>query len=114
MHPWGKFEDQLPTYVQQSTQFTKSRVLLDGPCGYAWYLGERVTVQSLGLSSSLVPKVPPASMLGDYPIKKDEAKLGLRGFDAINFLETDSGPERYNEFVKRHVKFTSYPAEEVS
>ena len=53
-------------------------------------------------------------MLGDYPIKKDKAKLGLRGFDANNFLETDGGLERYKEFVRRHVKFTSYPAEEVS
>lgn len=115
MHPWGKADKQLPPYVRQSFHATKCRILLDGPCRYAWYLGERVSVQSLGLTSPRVPKVPPASMLGDYPITADEAKVWMGGLDASDFLEPNvDGAGNYRDFVKRHIKFKHYPVDEVS
>lgn len=114
MHPWGTDQDKLPTYVRQSSQYTKSRVLLDGPCGPAWYLGERVSVQSLGLISPRVPKVPPPSMLGDYPITKEVAKSGFVAVDALEYLEPDGGPNSYRDFVKRHIRFKKYLDDTVS
>ncbi|KAF7136629.1 hypothetical protein RHSIM_Rhsim08G0127600 [Rhododendron simsii] len=45
-----------------------SRVLLESPFGWQWYLGERVTRQSLGLAEFRVPAGVPLFMLrtGDY------------------------------------------------
>ena len=108
MHPWGKDQDKLPTYVRQSLQYTKSRVLLDGPCGPAWSLGERVSIQSLGLISPHVPKVPPSSLLWDYPITKEVANSGFVAVDALEYLEHDGGLDSYKDFIKQHIRFKKY------
>ena len=73
-------------------------------------------VQSLELSSPRVSKVPPPTMLGEYLIEKDDAKMGLGGLDANDFLEqtTNARPGSCKEFVKRHMRFRLYPANEVS
>lgn len=61
-HPWGD-ESDLPIYIKKSISPTRKRILLHGPQGAAWYLGERVTVQSLRSNGNLIPKSPPISML---------------------------------------------------
>ncbi|KAK9922232.1 hypothetical protein M0R45_030707 [Rubus argutus] len=43
-HPWGNDESEMPDYVKSSVATTHRRVLFQGPGGYAWYLGERVSI----------------------------------------------------------------------
>ncbi|BBH00694.1 hypothetical protein Prudu_010744 [Prunus dulcis] len=47
-NPWGTNESDMPEAVINSVSATRKRILLDGPAGSAWYLGERVAMQSLG------------------------------------------------------------------
>lgn len=68
--PWGA-PNQLPIHVYSSLFATWKRKLLCEPEGGAWYLGERISVQSLQSCSFLIPKKPPNCMLFEdieYPI----------------------------------------------
>ncbi|KAI5334898.1 hypothetical protein L3X38_025031 [Prunus dulcis] len=41
-HLWGTDDANLHDYVKKSIPMTKKRILVQGPAGYACYLGERV------------------------------------------------------------------------
>jgi hypothetical protein len=57
--PW-RGEGPEPEYLERSRAVTASRVLLESAFGWQWYLGDRVTRQSLGSSEFLVPgPLPP-------------------------------------------------------
>lgn len=53
-NPWGGAMPE-PEYVARSRVVTTSRVLLELAFGWQWYLGDRVTRQSLGLLEFQVP-----------------------------------------------------------
>jgi hypothetical protein len=46
-------------FLPRSREVTRSRVLLECPLGWQWYLGDRVTRQSLGLPAFVVPGTLP-------------------------------------------------------
>ena len=46
-------------FLPRSREVTRSRVLLECPLGWQWYLGDRVTRQSLGLPTFVVPGLLP-------------------------------------------------------
>ncbi|XP_058225789.1 uncharacterized protein LOC131334672 isoform X2 [Rhododendron vialii] len=68
-NPWGGAVPE-PEYVARSRVVTASRVLLESAFGWQWYLGDRVTRQSLGLSEFQVPgPLPPhASHTDSYTL----------------------------------------------
>jgi hypothetical protein len=56
---WGRWARVEAAYLSRSREVTRSRVLLECPLGWQWYLGDRVTRQSLGLPVFVVPGVLP-------------------------------------------------------
>ncbi|KAK9912285.1 hypothetical protein M0R45_036155 [Rubus argutus] len=96
-HPWGNDESEVPYYVK--------RVLFQGPARYAWYLGERVSIQSLGTIKHRVPTLPPRTMLPDYRLRPEDIKVGMVGWEASEFrLDKDKDYESYRKkyLVYRH------------
>ncbi|KAI8542702.1 hypothetical protein RHMOL_Rhmol08G0159400 [Rhododendron molle] len=67
--PWTSAEPE-PEYVARNRAMTASRVLLESAFGWQWYLGDRVTRQSLMLEEFLVPGPLPihASHTGRYTL----------------------------------------------
>ncbi|KAI8535752.1 hypothetical protein RHMOL_Rhmol10G0198200 [Rhododendron molle] len=58
-NPW-RVAGAEPTYLARSRAITASRVLLESAFGWQWYLGDRVTRQSLGYTAFQVPgPLPP-------------------------------------------------------
>ncbi|KAI8538349.1 hypothetical protein RHMOL_Rhmol09G0096000 [Rhododendron molle] len=53
--PWVSADPE-PEYLARSRVVAASRVLLESAFGWQWYLGDRVTRQSLGLTKFLVPR----------------------------------------------------------
>lgn len=90
-----------PHYVLSSIPATKLRILLEGPAGYAWYLGERVSMQSLNTTSPRVPRLPPRSMLRDYRPLPEDISVGVIGWDATQFLmDEDADYKKYrNDYL---------------
>ncbi|KAF7145176.1 hypothetical protein RHSIM_Rhsim04G0043500 [Rhododendron simsii] len=52
---WKLWTGLQADFLVRSREVTRSRVLLESPFGWQWYLGERVTRQSLGLAEFRVP-----------------------------------------------------------
>lgn len=78
-------------------------MVLCGIEGGAWYLGERVSVQSFSASNFLVPKKPPATMLSKdnaYPIRHHWTK---RGKSAMKFLLQRS-ENQYPKFLAKFLR----------
>ncbi|KAF7134587.1 hypothetical protein RHSIM_Rhsim08G0143300 [Rhododendron simsii] len=65
---WKLWTGLQADFLVQSREVTRNRILLESPFGWQWYLGERVTRQSLGLAEFRVPVGVPLLMLrtGDY------------------------------------------------
>ncbi|KAK9939465.1 hypothetical protein M0R45_016160 [Rubus argutus] len=96
---------KVPVYVKNSIATTQRRVLLQGPAGYAWYLGERVSIQSLGTLQQRVPILPPKTMLPYYRLDKTDIHDGLQGWEASTcFMNKDSDYATYKReyLVYRH------------
>ena len=56
-NPWGRAD---LSYLARSREVTRGRILLESPFGWRWYLGERVSRQSLELPEFRVPgPLPP-------------------------------------------------------
>ncbi|KAI8538462.1 hypothetical protein RHMOL_Rhmol09G0105900 [Rhododendron molle] len=72
-NPW-RIEGPEPEYLARSRVVTASRELLESAFGWQWYLGVRVTRQSLGYLEFQVPRpLPPrASHTGDYTLAELE------------------------------------------
>ncbi|PON93794.1 hypothetical protein TorRG33x02_104970 [Trema orientale] len=86
---WGN-DCNLPTYVCSSLRATRRRMLFPGPDGAAWYLAERVSVQSLGTTAFLIPKHPPSSMLVKDSIIEIALDWTEQGMYAIEFIDEDA------------------------
>jgi len=108
-HPWGSDDTTLKHYVQSSIPATKQRILLDGPAGYAWYLGERVSVQSIGTPDQRIPKAPPRTMLKDMKLYAidNETKASLKGFKADDWFAESTD---YRVFRNEYVRYKHYPS----
>ncbi|KAI8529957.1 hypothetical protein RHMOL_Rhmol11G0016400 [Rhododendron molle] len=65
--PW-RVAGPEPEYLARSRAVTASRVLLESAFGWQWYLGDRVTRQSLGYTEFQVlgPLPPRASHISTY------------------------------------------------
>ncbi|KAF7130486.1 hypothetical protein RHSIM_Rhsim10G0115000 [Rhododendron simsii] len=65
---WNLWSGLRANFLVRSREVTRSRVLLESPFGWQWYLREWVTRQSLGLTEFRVPVGVPLLMLrtGDY------------------------------------------------
>ncbi|KAF7133116.1 hypothetical protein RHSIM_Rhsim09G0078100 [Rhododendron simsii] len=59
-------------FLVRSREMTRNRVLLESPFGWQWYLGERVTHQSLGLTEFRVPASVPLFMLRTRDYTREE------------------------------------------
>lgn len=106
-HMWEIKDVILHDYVQNSILMTKQRILLQGQAGYAWYLGERVSVQSLGTPEPWVPKIPPRTMFKDMKVfaLDKETKASRNGFNAKDwFVES----MEYRGFRNQYVMYTHY------
>ncbi|KAL6269790.1 hypothetical protein ACE6H2_026701 [Prunus campanulata] len=106
---WEGIEDaKLHDYVQNSIPMTKQRILLQGPAGYAWYLGERIYVQSLSTAEPRVPRRPLRTMLKDMKVfaLDKETKASLNGFNAEDWFAESI----YNRvFRNEYVRYKHYP-----
>lgn len=57
---WNRWDKLEAEPLVRSREVTRSRVLLECPIGWQWYLGDRLTRQSLGLPAFMVPgPLPP-------------------------------------------------------
>ncbi|KAH7864252.1 hypothetical protein Vadar_027471 [Vaccinium darrowii] len=57
---WNVWHRMRRDYLVRSRELTRSRVLLECPYGWRWYLGDRVSRQSLGIDHFRVPSpLPP-------------------------------------------------------
>ncbi|CAL9029532.1 unnamed protein product [Prunus brigantina] len=104
-NPWGTNESDLPEEVKNTVLATRKRILLEGPAGSAWFLGERVTMQSLGTTEPQVPKIPPRTMLSDYQLIDElEFEEELNGYLASEWLANSSDYAQYrDEYIRyRH------------
>ncbi|KAI8568371.1 hypothetical protein RHMOL_Rhmol02G0193300 [Rhododendron molle] len=52
---WDRWTRLETDFLPRSREVTRSRVLLECPLGWQWYLGDRVTRQSLGSPEFVVP-----------------------------------------------------------
>ncbi|XP_058180121.1 protein MAINTENANCE OF MERISTEMS-like [Rhododendron vialii] len=68
---WDRFE--IP-YVAQSREVTRGMVLLESPYGSEWYLGDRVSRESLRLDTLLVlgPLLPLVLTMSEYMLEEVE------------------------------------------
>ena len=82
-------------------------MLLPSITGYAWYLAERVSRQSLGFLKPRIPTDPPLSMLGDYPFTDDEIEGGILGWNASEFIGLNE--DEYVAFRNTYITYDQYP-----
>ncbi|XP_021802188.1 uncharacterized protein LOC110746290 [Prunus avium] len=104
-NPWGTDEFEMPEEVKNTMSATRKRILLDGPVGSAWYLGERVAMQSLGSTEPRVPKIPSRKMLSDYKLTDEsEVEEALNRYPASEWLANSSDYAQYrDEYIRyRH------------
>lgn len=106
--PWGQFYDLQK--VKDSQVATSRRILLPGPYGAEWYLGERVSIQSLSTDAFFVPKAPPQSMIVPEILSIVTEHWATDGKPALEFVES-TDQEMYNEF--RRYCFSSSPSIQV-
>ncbi|KAH7849478.1 hypothetical protein Vadar_018461 [Vaccinium darrowii] len=57
---WNVWDRSRKDYLVRSREWTRSRVLLECPYGWRWYLGDRVSRQSLGIDHFRVPSPLPS------------------------------------------------------
>lgn len=96
----------MPSYVQDSIPMTGQRILLIGPAGPAWYLGERVAMQSLNTKQPFIPSLPPASMMDDYWLQPEDRIQAVEGIPAKDLLHSGD----YAAYRDDYIRFKKYPA----
>ncbi|KAI5354592.1 hypothetical protein L3X38_007487 [Prunus dulcis] len=106
-NPWGTNDSELPKEVQKTVPATRKRILLEGPAGSAWFLGERVTMQSLGTPSPQVPKIPPRTMLADYKLTNEsEVEEAVNGYPASEWVAPRSSD--YADYRDEYIRYRHY------
>ena len=77
---------------------TRSRVLLESPFGWRWYLGDRVSRQSLGLSEFRVPGRLPSLVLRTEEYTREELeRFTVPVTDLLQFLGSAEGYAEYRD-----------------
>ncbi|KAI5324152.1 hypothetical protein L3X38_033225 [Prunus dulcis] len=105
-NPWGTNESDMPEAVINSVSATRKRILLEGPAGSAWFLGERVAMQSLGTTEPQVPKIPPTTMLSDYKLNDEaEVREALNGYPASEWVANSSN---YGHYRDEYIRYRHY------
>ncbi|KAI5338688.1 hypothetical protein L3X38_017960 [Prunus dulcis] len=112
-NPWGTNESDMPEAVINSVSATRKRILLEGPAGSAWFLGERVAMQSLGTTEPQVPKIPPTTMLSDYKLNDEaEVREALNGYPASKWVANSSNYGHYRDEYIRYRHYEDFREEE--
>ncbi|KAF5933096.1 hypothetical protein HYC85_029267 [Camellia sinensis] len=85
--PWAPLGDGLRLQYTGGSDISQYRVLLEGPVGRAWFLGERFLRQVWGYLSQDPPAVPPVSMRTADRLSYSEVVSAMLGSDALLYLE---------------------------
>ncbi|GMP68307.1 hypothetical protein CsSME_00027957 [Camellia sinensis var. sinensis] len=85
--PWVSLGDGLRLQYTGASDISQYRVLLEGPVGRAWFLGERFLRQVWGYLSQDPPAVPPASMRTADRLSYSEVVGAMLGSDALLYVE---------------------------
>ncbi|KAL9227293.1 hypothetical protein vseg_002999 [Gypsophila vaccaria] len=96
--PWLGYED-IPAFVAGIRIMDGTRVLLEGPFGCVWFLGERMARQTT-TNTFVVPADPPLSMFRTARLRRGEAKEDVSGRPMIDFLLQESD---YRKYVARRL-----------
>ncbi|GMP94247.1 hypothetical protein CsSME_00043772 [Camellia sinensis var. sinensis] len=84
--PWAPLGDDLLLQYTEASGISRYRVLLEGPVGRVWFLGERFLRQVRGYLSQDVPAVPPASMRTADRLSYSEVVGAMLGSDALLYV----------------------------
>ncbi|XP_058223092.1 uncharacterized protein LOC131332810 [Rhododendron vialii] len=93
---WDRWAGMEADFLPRSREVTRSRVLLECPLGWQWYLGDRVTRQSLGLPAFVVPGLLPPRVQRTESYTRAELEL---------FTVLDTDLERQ---LRRSLDYTAY------
>ncbi|KAF5934510.1 hypothetical protein HYC85_030681 [Camellia sinensis] len=85
--PWAPLGDGLRLQYTGGSDTSQYRVLLEGPVGRAWFLGERFLRQVWGYLSQDPPAVPPVSMRTADRLSYSEVVGAMLGSDALLYLK---------------------------
>ncbi|GMP35897.1 hypothetical protein CsSME_00008179 [Camellia sinensis var. sinensis] len=85
--PWVSLGDGLRLQYTGASGISQYRVLLEGPVGRVWFLGERFLRQVWGYLSQDIPAVPPASMRTADRLSYSEVVGAMLCSDALLYIE---------------------------
>ncbi|KAK9275147.1 hypothetical protein L1049_022406 [Liquidambar formosana] len=89
-NPWKIWVPMLPKRCIPSLILMGKKVLLEGPVGRYWYLGEGVLRQVMGdVNAAMAPMPPPLNMRHTNLMEGEELWDALRGWDAEEFTSPD-------------------------
>ncbi len=105
----------LPKRCIPSLMLTGKRVLLEGPVGRYWYLGERVLRQVMGdVNAAMVPMPPPLNMRHANLMEGEELWDALRGWDAEEYTSPDIAYDTFCFQYLMRPRVTGLPPQGVS
>ncbi|KAI8559656.1 hypothetical protein RHMOL_Rhmol04G0190200 [Rhododendron molle] len=93
---WDRWAGLEADFLPRSREVTRSRVLLECPLGWQWYLGDRVTRQSLGSPKFIVP--------GPLPPRVQRTETYTRA-ELERYTVPDTNLERY---LRRTLDYAAY------
>lgn len=99
--PWV-LSKSLPRVIARCEEWSRRRILLVSHKGGAWYLGERVSRQSLGTLEQCIPKPPTLSMLLHDVKSIKYTHRALYGESATKYI-TKRSKESYQQFFAKLV-----------
>ncbi|KAI7988776.1 Protein MAINTENANCE OF MERISTEMS, partial [Camellia lanceoleosa] len=85
--PWAPLGDGFRFQYAGGSGTSQYRILLEGPVGRAWFLGERFLRQVWGYTSQDPPAAPPASMRTADRLSTQDVVSAMLGTDALLHLE---------------------------
>lgn len=86
-NPWGEIEPTLPPEIRHAKELSRRRILFEGPSGQFWFLGERLSMQTLGSPQPMVPLPPPMSVRLTASFSIEELEGCFKGFPAERFID---------------------------
>ena len=87
-------------YLVKSREWTRSRVLLECPYGWRWYLGDRVSRQSLGIDHFRVPSPLPSLVQRTEEYTRAEIERYTVPTEVIFGRSTD-----YEGYLRTHLAY---------
>ncbi|KAF7139963.1 hypothetical protein RHSIM_Rhsim06G0110900 [Rhododendron simsii] len=109
---WKLWTGLQADFLVRSREVTRSRVLLKSPIGWQWYLGERVTRQSLGLTEFRVPVGVPLFMLRMRDYTREEIERHTRPLEDLTAYLSPSLD--YAGYRERYLAYRLQMAERLS